>query len=45
VFAGEHVEGKYIRRFINVDVFAGKLEELVANHTFHFLNRLVHSLL
>ncbi len=45
VFAGEHVEGKYIRRFINVDVFAGKLEELVSNHTFHYLNRLIHSLL
>jgi hypothetical protein len=25
VFAGEHVEGKFIRRFTNVDVFAGKL--------------------
>lgn len=45
VFASEHVSGKFIRRFTNVDVFAGKLEEVVSHYTFRYLNRLVHSLL
>jgi hypothetical protein len=45
VFSSDHVEGKFIRKFTNVDVFAGKLEEVVAQYTFRYLNRLVHSLL
>jgi hypothetical protein len=44
-FAAEKVSGKFIKKFTSVDVFAGKLEEMVAHYTFRYLNRLIHSLL
>jgi hypothetical protein len=35
----------YIKRFTNVNIFAGRMEEILGQLTFKLLNRLIHSLL
>lgn len=45
IFSTEHFEGTYLKKFTNVGLFAGRLEEILSQLTFKYLNRLIHSLL
>ena len=41
----EKVEGVYLKKYTNVGIFASKVQEILNQLTFRYLNRLIHSLL